>query len=225
MRICIILSRWSSHACCLALWSELDFPLECPHPTMANPDICYHILRWSVGWDAIYSYLFWQNTHLAFACLCSWAGGSTMVSGNKIHPVQIVSKANIVVIDALGDIFIGLVSPLGWRCRTVPRHLSLAVAWCTWCHSRCRFGNDSTSGKWVHQIIQAPSSLTRPFQTLSRLHVCATLAFAQIIGSICVMVARATAPNRLGPSTVFPDAAQWDFSEGLQGEDNYSNSI
>ena len=33
------------------------------------------------------------------------------------------------------------------------------------------------------------------------------------------MVARATAPNRLGPSTVFPDAAQWDFSEGLQGED------
>ncbi|KAF8212206.1 glycoside hydrolase family 13 and glycosyltransferase family 5 protein [Mycena galopus ATCC 62051] len=54
-------------------------------------------------------------------------------------------------------------------------------------------------------------------QTLSRLHVCATLAFAQIIGSVCVMVARATAPNRLGPSTVFPDAAKWDFSDGLKG--------
>ncbi|KAJ7111552.1 modular protein with glycoside hydrolase family 13 and glycosyltransferase family 5 domains [Mycena crocata] len=54
-------------------------------------------------------------------------------------------------------------------------------------------------------------------QTLSRLHVCATLAFAQIIGSVCVMIARATAPNRLGPSTVFPDAAKWDFSEGLKG--------
>ncbi|TFK42547.1 hypothetical protein BDQ12DRAFT_281172 [Crucibulum laeve] len=54
-------------------------------------------------------------------------------------------------------------------------------------------------------------------QTLSRLHVCATLAFAQVIGSICVMVARATAPNRLGPGTVFPDAAKWDFSDGLQG--------
>ena len=39
------------------------------------------------------------------------------------------------------------------------------------------------------------------------------------------MVARATAPNRLGPSTVFPDAAQWDFSQGLQGEDNYFNSV
>ncbi|KNZ71786.1 Cell wall alpha-1,3-glucan synthase mok13 [Termitomyces sp. J132] len=54
-------------------------------------------------------------------------------------------------------------------------------------------------------------------QTLSRLHVCATLAFAQIIGSVCVMVARATAPNRIGPGTVFPDAAKWDFSDGLSG--------
>ncbi|KAG5645233.1 hypothetical protein DXG03_006650 [Asterophora parasitica] len=54
-------------------------------------------------------------------------------------------------------------------------------------------------------------------QTLSRLHVCATLAFSQIIGSICVMVARATAPNRLGPGSVFPDAAKWDFSDGLSG--------
>ncbi|PFH54317.1 glycosyltransferase family 5 protein [Amanita thiersii Skay4041] len=54
-------------------------------------------------------------------------------------------------------------------------------------------------------------------QTLSRLHVCATLAFSQIIGSICVMIARATAPNRLGPGTVFPDAGKWDFSNGLQG--------
>ena len=55
-------------------------------------------------------------------------------------------------------------------------------------------------------------------QTLSRLHVCATLAFAQIIGSICVMVARATAPNRIGPGTVFPDIATWDFeADGLSG--------
>ncbi|KAI0079915.1 glycoside hydrolase family 13 and glycosyltransferase family 5 protein [Panus rudis PR-1116 ss-1] len=54
-------------------------------------------------------------------------------------------------------------------------------------------------------------------QTLSRLHVCATLAFAQIIGSICVMIARATAPNRIGPESVFPDAAKWDFQDGLKG--------
>jgi len=54
-------------------------------------------------------------------------------------------------------------------------------------------------------------------QTLSRLHVCATLAFAQVIGAICVMVARATAPDRIGPGSVFPDAATWDFGDGLQG--------
>ncbi|KIY70932.1 glycosyltransferase family 5 protein [Cylindrobasidium torrendii FP15055 ss-10] len=55
-------------------------------------------------------------------------------------------------------------------------------------------------------------------QTLSRLHVCATLAFSQIIGSVCVMIARATAPNSVGPGSVFPDAAKWDFdSQGLAG--------
>ncbi|KIY43381.1 glycoside hydrolase family 13 and glycosyltransferase family 5 protein [Fistulina hepatica ATCC 64428] len=54
-------------------------------------------------------------------------------------------------------------------------------------------------------------------QTLSRLHVCATLAFSQIIGSVCVMVARATAPNAIGPGNVFPDAAKWDFEDGLKG--------
>ncbi|KAF8334274.1 modular protein with glycoside hydrolase family 13 and glycosyltransferase family 5 domains [Cantharellus anzutake] len=54
-------------------------------------------------------------------------------------------------------------------------------------------------------------------QTLSRLHVCATLAFSQVIGSIAVMVAHATAPNRIGPSSVFPDASTWDFQSGLKG--------
>ncbi|KAH9981170.1 modular protein with glycoside hydrolase family 13 and glycosyltransferase family 5 domains [Lactifluus volemus] len=44
-------------------------------------------------------------------------------------------------------------------------------------------------------------------QTLSRLHVCATLAFSQILGSICVMVAQ----------SVFPDAGAWDFKDGLSG--------
>ena len=55
-------------------------------------------------------------------------------------------------------------------------------------------------------------------QTLSRLHVCATLALAQVIGSVCVMVARATAPNRVGPGTVFPDASKWDFNQGIKGQ-------
>ncbi len=49
-------------------------------------------------------------------------------------------------------------------------------------------------------------------QTLSRLHVCATLALAQVIGSAVVMIARATAPDKVGPGNVFPNFALWDNS-------------
>ena len=69
----------------------------------------------------------------------------------------------------------------------------------------------------VRDAIQSVALGLILLQTLCRLHVCATLAFAQVIGSICVMVARATAPNRIGPESVFPDAAQWDFEDGLKG--------
>ena len=39
------------------------------------------------------------------------------------------------------------------------------------------------------------------------------------------MVARATAPNAVGPSSVFPDAAKWDFSEGLKGIFQFRDQI
>lgn len=32
------------------------------------------------------------------------------------------------------------------------------------------------------------------------------------------MVARATAPDTIGPESVFPDAADWSFSDGLKGK-------
>lgn len=51
-------------------------------------------------------------------------------------------------------------------------------------------------------------------QTLSRLHVCATLAGAQLLGSIVVIVARASSPSKLGPGNVFPNPAIWDVSTG-----------
>ncbi|ORX40442.1 hypothetical protein BD324DRAFT_677915 [Kockovaella imperatae] len=51
-------------------------------------------------------------------------------------------------------------------------------------------------------------------QTLSRLHVCATLAGAQILGSAVVMIARATAPDKIGPGNVFPNLAIWDPETG-----------
>lgn len=46
--------------------------------------------------------------------------------------------------------------------------------------------------------------------TLTRQHVAATLIGAQILGSIATMLARATAPDKLGPGDVFPD-----FSAGI----------
>ncbi|KAK2600447.1 hypothetical protein N8I77_009977 [Diaporthe amygdali] len=46
--------------------------------------------------------------------------------------------------------------------------------------------------------------------TLTRQHVAATLIGAQILGSIATIVARATAPDKLGPGDVFPD-----FSAGI----------
>jgi alpha-1,3-glucan synthase len=47
-------------------------------------------------------------------------------------------------------------------------------------------------------------------QTLARYHITFTLVGAQIIGSVATIVARATAPNNIGPGTVFPDfSAGW----------------
>lgn len=42
-------------------------------------------------------------------------------------------------------------------------------------------------------------------QTLTRFHILFTLIAAQMLGSLSTIVARATAPDKLGPSTVFPD--------------------
>lgn len=42
-------------------------------------------------------------------------------------------------------------------------------------------------------------------QTLTRIHVAFTLIAAQVFGSIATILARATAPNKVGPGDVFPD--------------------
>lgn len=42
-------------------------------------------------------------------------------------------------------------------------------------------------------------------QTLTRLHVTFALAAAQIIGSLATIAARASAPDKIGPGTAFPD--------------------
>ncbi|QDS69285.1 hypothetical protein FKW77_002461 [Venturia effusa] len=45
-------------------------------------------------------------------------------------------------------------------------------------------------------------------QTLTRIHVAFTLVAAQVLGSVATMVARAVAPNNLGPGDVFPDISR-----------------
>lgn len=44
--------------------------------------------------------------------------------------------------------------------------------------------------------------------TLTRIHVCVAMLIAQVIGSIATIVARATAPNKVGPGDVFPDLSE-----------------
>lgn len=51
-------------------------------------------------------------------------------------------------------------------------------------------------------------------QTLTRIHIAFTLIAAQVLGSIATILARATAPNKIGPGDVFPDFSA-GFSEGL----------
>jgi len=46
--------------------------------------------------------------------------------------------------------------------------------------------------------------------TLTRQHVAATLLGAQVLGAVFTILARATAPHKIGPAEVFPD-----FSEGV----------
>ncbi|QSZ37320.1 hypothetical protein DSL72_009418 [Monilinia vaccinii-corymbosi] len=45
-------------------------------------------------------------------------------------------------------------------------------------------------------------------QTLTRVHIAFTLIAAQVLGSITTMIARACAPNNVGPGPVFPDLSE-----------------
>lgn len=51
-------------------------------------------------------------------------------------------------------------------------------------------------------------------QTLTRVHMSAAIACAQVVGSVFTILARATAPDATGPGTVFPNLAV-DFWEGI----------
>lgn len=52
-------------------------------------------------------------------------------------------------------------------------------------------------------------------QTLTRFHVTFTLIAAQVLGSIATILARATAPDKDGPGTVFSNLVLFE-GEGLK---------
>lgn len=54
-------------------------------------------------------------------------------------------------------------------------------------------------------------------QTLTRFHIAATLCASQVLGSIMVIAARASAPNRVGPGEVFANF-------GLEGVDGLKSA-
>jgi hypothetical protein len=117
------------------------------------------------------------------------------------------------VSDVVGYLGYGSVHPLGWRCGSL--YVSDA-------YSGRSFDSvaDRTSGTclwlWlgVLDALQGVGLGMILLQTLSRLHVCATLAGAQLLGSCVVMLARGTAPDKVGPGNVFPNPAIWNPSTG-----------
>jgi len=69
----------------------------------------------------------------------------------------------------------------------------------------------------VLDAVQGVGLGTMLLQTLSRVHVASTIALAQLLGSVVVVIARATAPDKAGPSNVFPNFGLWNPSDGLVG--------
>ena len=52
------------------------------------------------------------------------------------------------------------------------------------------------------------------------MHIAFTLITAQVLGSLATILARAIAPNNLGPGDVFPDFSYYRAGEPLPGLQN-----
>ena len=164
---------------------------------MADLVACHRVLHRCLGTVLGCPYMVEQDPHMVTSRLCCRFRCSKMVSGG-FYSVSCLLRSLTCLKMLWGTSSLALYIP--WAGRGGPY---LGISLWLWLGVL-----DAVQGVGLGMIL---------LQTLSRLHVCATLAFAQIIGSICVMVARATAPNRVGPESVFPDAAKWDFEEGLKG--------
>jgi hypothetical protein len=200
----------------LALRSQLGLPLGSSDSKVADSCPRSRLLCRGLGCYALDLNAFQQDTYLAFTCLRRRSRSPEMVPGKTFFTTHDACRLIRKVTDALGNFLSSPLYTVGRSRWTIPWDLIVALVRCSRCHPGCRAWHDTSSGTKPLHFIRHTLILTDA-QTLSRLHVCATLAFSQVIGSICVMVARATAPDRIGPGSVFPDASKWDFNQGLKG--------
>jgi hypothetical protein len=125
----------------LALWSELDVPMERPHSPVADPDSRYRFLHRSLGSDAVGSNAFQQNSYVASSRVCCWFRGSSLVP------------------DAMGNIIFGTLHSLGWFARSLSRSVSMVVARRVRRRARRRVGYDPPPGMYLSLVADNPSLL------------------------------------------------------------------
>ncbi|KAJ3045031.1 Cell wall alpha-1,3-glucan synthase ags1 [Rhizophlyctis rosea] len=104
-----------------------------------------------------------------------------------------------------------------------------AMRWCQilWATSGVWMGLQSLgaaapylgAGVWIWlgvlDALQAVGIGMMLLQTMTRMHIGATLMLAQFLGAAAVLLARKTAPNSLGPGDVFPNVALWSPGTGV----------
>ena len=65
----------------LALWSQLDLPLECAYTEVANSYSYHRLLHWGMGGYVADIDTLQQDAHMATSCVRRWSRSATMVSG------------------------------------------------------------------------------------------------------------------------------------------------
>jgi len=160
---------------------------------LASPSPHWHLLHRCMDRPPLVPHLAQQDSHVVPCHLRGWYWRAALVSG----------KQHSRIIDARGS---STFTQMLWAVSSV----ALYVPWA------------GGAGPWISvalwlwlgvlDAVQGVGLGMILLQTLSRLHVCATLAISQMLGSVVVIVARPTVPRQL----VFPDFALWNVGDGFQ---------
>ena len=180
------------------VWSQLALPLVKPtRLCLENSHRCGSLLPWRLGWIPLPLQHPLQTSFMDLAHL-----------RHRLRSAQVVSNAVV-------HVQYRHVRSMGWRPRSQCLCRSSPVALAR------RFGRPSrrrqvqSSPTTLFLLLTASSGFGMILlNTLTRFHIAFTLIAAQVLGSIATILARATAPNKIGPGDVFPDFSA-GYSEGL----------